>query len=119
MHAELKGLDSLEAPGGLSDFAPEDPSCFSVLVTASLGPPGTDASDLFSLAVCSASWLEAHPPERGFEFLRHTLVLREWDYALLERAVANLCRRTEGGDWDEVACRIGRYLAWEFEDYRR
>jgi hypothetical protein len=29
--------------------------------------------------------------------------IRRWDYSVLERAIGDLCRRTEGQDWAEVA----------------
>ena len=44
--------------------------------------------------------------------------LERWDYDVLVRAISDLCLRTEGEDWPEVATRLGRFGAWEFEDYR-
>jgi hypothetical protein len=37
--------------------------------------------------------------------------------ALVKRAVRDLCLRTEGNDWRDVATRSSRYACWEFEDY--
>jgi hypothetical protein len=30
---------------------------------------------------------------------------------------SDLCRRTEGTDWNDVATKLSRYATWEFEDY--
>jgi hypothetical protein len=37
---------------------------------------------------------------------------------LVERALRDLCRRTEGDAWVDIAIKLSRYGLWEFEDYR-
>ncbi|HEU5477309.1 MAG TPA: Imm8 family immunity protein [Gaiellaceae bacterium] len=73
---------------------------------------------------CSIS-RSARPPgwrgihrQRGFEFLRSTILVTRWDYKTLERALGDLCLHTTGDDWREIATRLSRYGRWEFEDYR-
>jgi len=46
------------------------------------------------------------------------LVLSRWNYATLLRALTDLCLHTEGEDWEQIAMKLSRYGAWEFEDYR-
>jgi immunity protein 8 of polymorphic toxin system len=41
-----------------------------------------------------------------------------WDYAVVSRAIHDLCSQHEGSMWSEVAEKIARYGYWEFEDYR-
>lgn len=118
MRAELRGLDSADAPGGLEAFAPDDPDVFALAVGASIGPAGGDGADLFYFHVCSPGWIEANPPPKGFEFMHGYLVLSRWDHKIVERAVSDLCLRTEGADWREVATKLSRYGSWEFEDYQ-
>jgi hypothetical protein len=45
-------------------------------------------------------------------------LLSRWDFDVLQRAISDLCSRTEGSDWNEVATKLSRYGGWEFEDYR-
>jgi hypothetical protein len=59
-----------------------------------------------------------HPPPKGFEFMRSTVVVTRWDYQTLERALSDLCLHMTGDDWRDVATRLSRYGGWEFEDYR-
>jgi hypothetical protein len=119
MNPALKSLDSPDTPGGdLHAFKPDDPNRFGLSVTATIGPAGEQGGDLFTFTVCSADWLATQSLPKGFAFQRHTLLLERWDPDLVERAVADLCRRTSGNDWDEIAHKLSRYGYWEFEDYR-
>jgi hypothetical protein len=117
MRAELRSLDSADAPGGLSSFAPADPERVSIAVAATIGPAGGEGGDLFYFNIVTAAWLAEHPSEKGFEFMRDLLVTR-WDYATVNRAISDLCFHTEGEDWSEIATKLSRSAHWEFEDYR-
>jgi hypothetical protein len=119
VRAELKDLDTADSPDGdLASFSPEDGEHFALTVTASIGPAGERGAELFDFRVCSPSWLAAGKLQKGFAFQRHTLLVERWDAELVERAIADLCLRTEGESWDEVAMKLSRYGHWEFEDYR-
>lgn len=86
---------------------------------AYVGPSDAGGEELFTFTVCSPSWVADLKLEKGFGFQRDTLLLQEWDPALVKRAIGDLCRRTEGSNWNVVAVRLSRYSRWEFEDYRR
>jgi hypothetical protein len=119
VRAELKGLDTPDAEVmDLRSYVPEDSTHFGLEVTATIGPAGGEGEELFYFHVCSASWLRDDPLRKGLAFLRNTLLLACWDADLVERAIADLCRRTEGEGWHEVAQKLSRYGRWEFEDYR-
>lgn len=117
MRAELKSLDSADAPEGLASFEPPIPDRFSLSVGATIGPAGGEGGDLFYFNVVTTAWLAEHPPPKGFEFLRNLLVTR-WDYATVSRAITDLCFHTEGDDWNKIATKLSRSAHWEFEDYR-
>jgi hypothetical protein len=104
--------------GGLASFEPEDPSNFSLEVAAEIGAAGEEGSDLFYFSVRTARALEHDPPPKGFEFLHGHVLLNRWSYELLLRAIGDLCSKTEGDDWNELATKLSRYGRWEFEDYR-
>ena len=118
MRAELRGLDSADAPDGLESFTPDDPDVFALAVGASIGSAGERGAELFYFHVCSPGWIETNPPPKGFEFMHGYLVLSRWDHKIVERAINDLCFHTEGADWQEVAMKLSRYGHWEFEDYR-
>lgn len=121
MHAVLRSLDSPAlAPETLDTFEPPIPDDFGVLLTASIGPDNGPGDEVFYVTVCSPKWLAwATMTEnvKGFEFVRHRLVVDRWDPDLFRRAIRDLCLHTSGADWTEVANKLSRYLAWEFEDY--
>lgn len=98
------------------------PDDFGVLLEAQIGPSGGHGEEAFYVTVCSPKWLAEATMSgngKGYEFVQHRLVVRRWDPALVRRALADLCTHTSGGDWHEVATKLSRYLAWEFDDYTR
>jgi hypothetical protein len=118
MNAKLKSIDSPDAPSGdLHAFKPDHHKQFGLSVTATIGPADEPGGELFTFTVCTAEWL-AQPLPKGYTFQRHTLLIEHWDPALIERAIADLCQRTSGRDWPEIAQKLSRYAYWEFEDYR-
>jgi Immunity protein 8 len=118
VRAELKSLDSADALGGLASFQPDDPEDFAIVVGAVVGSPEAPGGDLFYFTVCTGRWLTANPPEKAFAFLKGHVLLDRWNYDVLQRAISDVCTRTEGSDWNEVATKLSRYGNWEFEDYR-
>lgn len=121
VHAVLRSLDSAALlPDTLVTYRPPLPDDFGVLVDLEIGPSQGGGAEIFYVTVCTAKWLGRTALDedfKGFEFLRHRLLIERWDPSLIRRAVADLCARTDGRDWNEVATRLSRYLAWEFEDY--
>ena len=39
-------------------------------------------------------------------------------FQLVRRAIGDICFRTEGADWREIAAKLRLYDDWEFEGYR-
>jgi phytoene dehydrogenase-like protein len=96
------------------------PDDFGIWLTALIGPDGDVGEEVFGVTACSPQWLArttVTENTKGFEFVRHRLVVSRWDPDLLRRAIGDLCRHTSGSDWPEVAAKLSHYLAWEFEDY--
>lgn len=116
MRAKLRRLHSPDAEP-LSEFAPEDPEVFGVLVQALVGPSDGEGEESFDIVVCTARWFDTRPFEKGFAWPRHHLFLNRWDYSTAERAINDVVSRAEGPDWRSIAGQIGRYGGWEFEDY--
>ncbi len=105
----------------LESEVPPNPNDFGVLILALIGPADDNCEEAFTITVCTPTWLAARAEsdsERRPTFLRHYLLVHDWDPPAFKRAVEDLARRATGQNWNEVAQKIGRYLAWEFEDYK-
>ena len=117
MRAALRGFYSSDI-ADLATHRPDDPDCFALQVTAFIGPAEEGfGEEMFDFSVCTAKWLQEHPPPKNFEFVRSTVLMGRWDYATLNRALNDLCLHTEGEGWAEIAAKLSRYGRWEYEDY--
>ncbi len=117
MRAKLRRLHSPDADP-LSDYAPEDPETFGLLVQALIGPSDGEGEESFDFVVCTPRWFHAQTLEKDFAWPRNHLFVKRWDYAVVERAIRDVVTRAEGTEWTSVAAQIARYGRWEFEDYR-
>jgi Immunity protein 8 len=117
VRADLRRLHSPDADA-LSAYAPEDPEAFGLLVQALVGPSDGEGEESFDFTVCTPRWLDAQTFEQGFAWPRHHLLVKRWDYALVERAIRDVVTQAEGSDWASVAAQIALYGGWEFEGYR-
>jgi Immunity protein 8 len=122
MHAALRSVDSPDfGSDTLETYQPSIADNFSVVLGAVVGPDSAPGDDVFYVTVCTPKSLADSvlvAPGKGFEFLRHRLVVDHWDGALIRRAISGLCSRTEGSTWSEVATNLSRFMAWEFEGFR-
>jgi hypothetical protein len=117
--AQLRSLHSadFDVPDtDLAKFDPDDREYFRVYIEAAIGPRGDDGAEVFGFDTCSPRWLLANPPQKGFAFGRW-LLLPRWNYDIVVRSISDLCDRTSGQDWNEVAVKLSRMAYWEFEDY--
>jgi len=118
MRAEVKRLHSPDSP---EDFGPAwqpDSTDFGVFVQAMIGPADRDGEESFDFTVCTPGWLAQQSREKGFAWGRGYLIVDEWRYETVERAVRDLVASSTANEWRELGERIGRYTHWEFEDYR-
>lgn len=116
MKAELKRLHSPDADD-LRTFVPPDPERFYLVVQAMIGPEGEDASESFDIVVCSGEWMR-EKSQRGPIVGLHHIVMANYDYDALARAIRGFCERCEATTWQAVAVKLGRLGRWEFDDYR-
>lgn len=124
MQGELRELVSLDAPDGLDQWQPDDASSFGILIDATVGPavsavgwPGSEGGDLFRVKVVGPEFFASDPPGKGYRWGHGYLVVDRWDFEMVKRVIADVCRRAEGDDWDAVARKLGRIMSWEFEEY--
>jgi hypothetical protein len=118
VRAELRGLYCPESPDRtVAGYRPEDAESFEVRVQAFIGPSSLGGEETFEFVICSRDRLRDQPLPKGFAFQRAALLLERWDPTLIERAIGDLCRTTEGATWDDVALRLSRFGIWEYESW--
>lgn len=123
MRAEIRSLRTagyfvLDSGLSLEEWQPDDPECFGVYIEAEIGPRDDVGEEVFGFYICSPKWLQQQEQRgKGYLWLRHHLLMWQWDYALAYQALEELVRRFEEPDWTSVAEKLARYTHWEFEDY--
>jgi hypothetical protein len=115
MRAELKYIHSADVDD-MRNYVPNDSQCFGFSFQAMLGPEGEDAEESFEMTVCTALWLDKNINDQILP-LRHFLLVKEYNYNIIENYLIALARRTMGDDWKTIGERLGRVGQWEFEDY--
>ncbi|MBP2168262.1 hypothetical protein J2125_001454 [Erwinia toletana] len=60
--------------------------------------------------LCKHHWLP--------ELMRHTLLVRKYDLDEITKTITNYTDQCEDKDWMEIAQKIFRVFAWEYEDYQ-
>lgn len=117
MHAVLKDLDHNDAEN-LDQFRPRDPQHFDLWLTAHIGSSTERGSDLFQIRVTTPSFLASQLVSERAVWGRHTLILEQYDLALIRKKITDFLAHCDGESWEAVAMKVSRIGAWEFEDYK-
>lgn len=112
MKLEIKSISTGSFDGDL----PPDPEDCWVNVAVGIGAPGEDGEDTFHLSVCTPRSL-ATAVEESPRFGHGLLIVRRFDWDVVKTEVESLLTRFDGKNWEEVAAKLNRYMAWEFSDY--
>lgn len=115
MKAEVKHFAMVG--GEFSDYWPDDIENFCIGADATIGPEGSPGGDIFSFEVCTPRWL-LHSSRKRPRFMRHIVLVNEYDEEAVKSAVRDLVENTTGETWREIAEKLARYMFWEFEDYQ-
>jgi hypothetical protein len=109
---ELKDLFSpnLEKPA-----LPPDPEDCIVLFQAAIGAKGQEGDEIFFFTVATPKGLLREPlPRWGRGFL----IMEEFSWTAIERALERLLSHAHRESWSEVAAVLNHELNWEFENYK-
>lgn len=90
----------------------------SILLRLTVGPAGVDGGDLFDVSVCNAAWLADRADDRPLGLRHHILVSPGTSFDAVRRYLETRVHACSDTTWSAVAERVGRFAAWEFEDYR-
>ena len=114
MHAVVRNISSDEFE--IKSYVPENSGCFLLNLRIRIGSDETSSADDFELSVCTPEWLNqaVWEPRWG----RHLLIVREYDLSAIEKCIRDYVDRCNGSNWNSIAGKLARVLAWEFEDYQ-
>jgi Immunity protein 8 len=118
MKAKLKEIFSLELTSSLEDYQPDVLDHFGISVRLMIGPDDSAASESFDILVCTPEWLRTQFDDERCTWGRHMLIVLEYDFKLIRGKIESYVATCHGSNWTEVASKLSRVAAWEFEDYR-
>ncbi|MEI9977025.1 MAG: immunity 8 family protein [Ignavibacteriota bacterium] len=114
----IKSLEITEVPNlDPSAYVPNDPADFSCTLGMTIGPGDSRGGELFYLTVCTPNWLAKACEKDGFMWGRHHLIVPEYNLQAITATVAKFVQGCSGESWQEVASKLNRMAAWEFEEY--
>ncbi|WP_099073741.1 immunity 8 family protein [Proteus alimentorum] len=114
MKAILKGLSNDFYD--VDSYYPDDDKCFSLSLLLSIGSEDSNGADNFDLFVCSPEWISKNVWEP--RIFRHTLITRAYNINEIKKIIESHIAKCDGNSWLEVAEKLSRYFAWEYEDYQ-
>ncbi|MDF7680568.1 immunity 8 family protein [Enterobacteriaceae bacterium ESL0689] len=113
MKAILKNIDCLHHELNSYNQELDD---IAITLTLTIGIPDLPGGDNFDVFICTPEWLCKN--QWLPELMRHTLLVRKYDLNEIKKIIADYIDQCEGNDWMEIAQKLSRVFAWEFEDYQ-
>ncbi|WP_233496831.1 immunity 8 family protein [Dyella sp. AtDHG13] len=110
----VKGLSSDDFD--LEVGSPDDMTCFALNLRLRIGREESKGADDFSLLVCTPTWLEQSVAEPMWG--RHLLIVPKYDLTSIRNKVDDFVSSVSGESWSELALKLSRVFAWEYEDYQ-
>ena len=115
MRAELKSI--IISDIDIDNYWPDEEDNFCFYLQANIGVEGRDGGDIFGFSVCTPKWILENRSKDQIFFMRDTIIVFEYDIERVKSVIKNLCDRTFGENWLEIAEKLKRFGYWEFEDY--
>jgi Immunity protein 8 len=81
-----------------------------------IGPPGNQGADMFYVNVLSEA--AARHLDASVLAKRKKIVLKDYSWSAVMRAVDDILRQVQGSCWSEVAQTLSLTFDWEFENYQ-
>lgn len=116
MNATIRRFHSPDV-SDLNSWTPPDPTCFGFLLQVLVGPQDAEGEESFDFVVCTPDWLRERRGEQAVVLGRHHILLFEYDFERIKKALTEIVGKASGESWPDVASKIARYGRWEFEDY--
>lgn len=121
MKAIVKSIYSTSPDFTLESYIPENPKCFGLWIEFRAGLFESKGADDFMILVCTPDWLEVTLRYEwgGMYWGRHMLLVLEYDLECINKKIVDYVENCTGNDFLEIAQKIARIAAWEFEDYEQ
>jgi hypothetical protein len=116
MKAIVKNID-LGSHIGFDEYCPEEDECFGVWITVHVGPDDEEGSHLYQILVCTPEWIKQKNYPNGTAWGRHMLIVFRYDPDQIRREISRYVEGCTGKNFWEIAQKVARIGAWEFEDY--
>ncbi|HAT4997292.1 immunity 8 family protein [Serratia marcescens] len=116
MKGELKSLGVYSAEFTPETYQPDEIDCFGLWINLCIGPENEVGGHDYQVLICTPEWLCKHHWQP--ELMRHTLLVRKYDLDEITKTITDYIDQCEGDDWMEIAQKLSRVFAWEFEDYQ-
>lgn len=117
MKAIVKNID-LGSHIGFDEYCPEEDECFGLRLTVHVGPNDEEGVHLYQILVCTPEWIEKEYHHAGAVWGRHMLIVFRYDRERIKREIERYVEGCTGKDFGEIAQKVARIGAWEFEDYK-
>lgn len=117
MRAIIKSYDSYDVED-LNTYQPADPLVFVVSINFAIGAVGQAGANYFEVVVVSPDFLHTQYPGSNCYFLRHYLLVKEYNFTSILALMTTYINSLEAESWEQLAEKINRVARWEFEDYR-
>ncbi len=117
MRMKIKGLYNLDNDELLTDYKPATIDNFRFLLRILVTQTDAHGEESFDVTVCTPKWLQEHCQKDDVLFMRHHVVVLEYDRDTLTKAIISKVEEIEADNWQKLGNRLARYAFWEFEDY--
>jgi hypothetical protein len=81
-------------------------------------PEDSCGADDYRILGCTPDWIKQVCRHEKVVSGRHMLIVLEYDIEEIKSAIDRSVEECNGRDFEEMANKIARFAAWEFEDYK-
>lgn len=117
MKAIVKSIDT-GSHVAFDKYWPEDETCFGLWLTVQVGPDNEEGGHLYQILACTPDWIKKEYAQEGTVWGRHMLIVFHFDHDRIESEITRYIEGCTGKDFWELAQKVARIGAWEFEDYQ-
>jgi hypothetical protein len=117
MKAQIKAIISSDIDN-LSSYSPDDDAVFGFSLQLLIGPKHTEGKESFEIMVCTPKWLLQNFPRDRILLGCHHLIVFEYNYQALMKYLNRYVGTLDGETWTELAHKLSKLGAWEFESYQ-
>ncbi len=113
MHAHVRRIEANDIPGW-PNWAPKGAVQERQWFTVSIGPEGSEGTDLFQVAVATSRGLKAR--RRKAKFVG--LIVGDFAPAQIEQAIRDHVASVRATTWEGIVHGLSPVMRWEYADYK-